>query len=164
MNVISEQALARLSALVRAGEALSTDQVRQVLALSSQQFHRMTLQDEFPHRAHIGRKFWVNPEKLLAFCHLWNALAAALTITDVARLIHCTVPSARRMTRQSDFPRPLGEVNGKPRWDQEAVTAWHSPRADGAKLPAPVSQARAKRKTLAKGTRHAKGKGKRAEA
>lgn len=138
VNLISEQALERLQALVRSGEAMSTDQARDVLELSPQQFHRMTLQDDFPQRSHIGRKFWLNPERLLAFCQLWNRLAGALTITDVARLIRTAVPTARRITRQAGFPAPLGKVNDKPRWDEDEVLAWHAPRVEGAKLPAHV--------------------------
>lgn len=163
MNVISEQALGRLAVLARAGEALSTDQVRKVLELSSQQFHRMTLQDDFPRRAHIGRKYWLNPEKLHVFCLLWNRLAAGLTITDVAALIHTTVPTARRLARHADFPRPLGEVNGKPRWDHETIVAWHSPRVEGARLPTPAGVG-TKRKRKAKGTRNGKGKERRTDA
>lgn len=158
MNEISDQALKRLDQLARVGEALSTDQVREVLDLTTAQFHRMTLQDDFPKRSHIGRKYWLNPQKLLTFCSEWNRLAAGLTITDVARLIHATVPTARRIARQAGFPSPLGEVNGKPRWDQAELLAWHSPRVEGAKLPAPVTAGtpKGKKKVTGKGARHAR--------
>jgi predicted DNA-binding transcriptional regulator AlpA len=166
VNVIADQALKRLEHLAHVGEALSTDQVREVLDLTSAQFHRMTLQDDFPKRAHIGRKYWLNPEKLLAFCLRWNQLAAGLTITDVARLIHATVPTARRIVRQAGFPTPLGEVNGKPRWDQDELQAWHAPRVEGSKLPAPVSAGtpKGKKKAVGKAKEKRDGKAKDARA
>jgi predicted DNA-binding transcriptional regulator AlpA len=159
VHEIVEQALKRLEALARVGEAMHTDQAREVLGVSGPQFRRMTQQDDFPTRTHIGRKYWLNPQKLLAFCLTWNRMAAGLTITDVAHLIHATVPTARRIVRQADFPRPLGEVNGKLRWDQGEILLWHGPRVDGAKLPAPVhaGQRKAKKKAL-KGNRHGKAK------
>lgn len=135
VNVFPDQVLKRLEALARVGEAISTDQAREVLALTVQQFHRMVLQDDFPRREHIGLRWWLSPQALQVFAQHWNRLAVALTITDVARLIRSTLPTTRRASRQRDFPKPLGQINGRDRWERAAILDWQRERIGGAKLP-----------------------------
>ena len=162
MNVISEPAIKRLEQLARVGEAITTRQVREVLGISRLVLHGMTLHPAFPKRQQIGKNFWVNPERLLAFAHSWNKQAAGVPITAVAHLLHATVPTARKLVRRDDFPKPIGDMNGRKVWDPAEIAAWHGPRVEGAKLPAGADIA--PRKTVkkkvatAKGTRHGKAK------
>src|SRR5262245_7144954 len=109
VNPFRPDVMRRLQALADVGEAISTIHLRESMQLTSQQLHRLTLQADFPKRQQIGVKFWVNPVALLEFAHRWNRLARGLTITQVAQLIHSTVPTTRRLVRQADFPKSLGE-------------------------------------------------------
>jgi predicted DNA-binding transcriptional regulator AlpA len=159
VHAIPENVMRRLEALAKNGEAITTDQVREDMGLTRQQLHQYTLEDDFPPREQIGRKFWVNPVALYAFAATWNALAAAITITDVAILLRMTIATARRTVRAADFPRPLGHYNGRDRWDRAAIIEWHRPRVGGAKLPPDAdvdTQSTSKRTRTAKGTRDGK--------
>lgn len=159
MNTFPDQVLRRLEALAHEGHAIDTERAREGLGLTPQQFHRMVLQDDFPAREHIGRRWWLNPQQLADFAAKWNRLAVALTITDVARLIRSTVPTARRAARQSDFPKPLGQVNGRDRWETHDVQEWQRTRVGGAKLPPDANGGgghRKPRKKTAKGARSGK--------
>lgn len=135
MNVFPDPVLKRLEVLARDGEAITTDQAREILALTAQQFHRLVIQDDFPRREHIGLRWWLSPVALLTFGQHWNRLAVALTITDVARLMRSTLNTARRASRQRDFPKPLGQINGRERWERAAILDWQRERIGGAKLP-----------------------------
>jgi len=160
--LVPDNAIRRLDALAKSGHAVSTDQVREVLALTRQQFQRMTDRPEFPARERVGLKIWVSPAEVLAFVHRWNALANGIALRDLAALLRTTFSTARRMVRAEGFPPPLGEVNGRDRWDAGAVTDWHRARFHGAKLPpeADVSKApKPKHKPAAKGNRDGKAKG-----
>jgi predicted DNA-binding transcriptional regulator AlpA len=159
VHAIAENVMRRLEALAKAGEAITTDQVRADMGLTRQQLHGYTLEDGFPPRKQIGRKFWVNPVALLAFAKHWNALAAGITITDVATLLRMTIATARRTVRAEDFPRPLGSYNGRDRWDRAAIIEWHRPRVGGAKLPPEAdvdTHTTEKKPRTAKGTRDGK--------
>ena len=162
MKEITDQVLRRLEALAKVGEGISTNQVREVMHLTPLQLHTYTLQPSFPARQHIGRMNWVNPEKLLAFAHLWNKRARGCTLSDVAALLRCTVPTARRLARSPGFPRPLGQVHGRDRWDRAEIIDWHRPRLEGARLPpgADVDEERPQRKRTPKGGRNGKPKSK----
>jgi len=159
VNTFPDALMRKLEQLAAVGEAISTDQVRTVLGLTQQQYHRLTLQEDFPKRQHIGRKFWINPQRLLDFAINWNKMADGLTITQVATLIHSTIPTARRLAKRPDFPAPLGELNGRERWDREVIVVWHRTRLDGAKLgpdfDAGPDKSR-KKKALTKGAHNGK--------
>ena len=165
MNKFPDQVVTRLEALARVGEAITTDEAYAVLGVAQQKWHRLGgMNEDFPKRTHIGRKFWVSPQALLRFVEKWNRMATGLTITQLAQVIHSTVPTTRRMTRHADFPKPVGEINGKPRWDRDEIAAWHGPRVDGAKLPASATMAQVKGRKKVKGIRNGKAKEKRADA
>lgn len=155
MNVFPEQVLRRLEVLARNGDAITTEQAREVLGLTLQQFHRMVAQDDFPHRTHIGRRWWLNAQQLLDFAQRWNRLAQALTITDVARLIRRTITTARRLAREPGFPTPLGQVNGRDRWARADILEWQRASVGGAKLPPDANGGPAKsRKKTPQGVRN----------
>jgi len=159
VNAIAETIMRRLEALAKAGDAITTDQVRADMSLTRQQLHQFTLEDGFPARKQIGRKFWVNPVALYTFAKDWNVLAAGITITDVATLLRMTIATARRAVRAETFPRPLGSYNGRDRWDRNAIIEWHRMRGGGAKLPPEAdvaTQAIAKKPRTAKGSRDGK--------
>lgn len=159
MKTFPESVMKKLEALAREGAAISTDHVRTVTERTQQQYHRLTLQDDFPARQQVGRKFWINPQQLLDFAINWNKLAHGLTITQVAVVIHSTIPTARRLSKLPGFPEPLGEVNGRKRWDREVIVPWHRARVAGAKLEgeydAGPDKSR-KKKALAKDAHHVK--------
>ena len=136
MQPIPDPVIKKLEAAAHAGKALTTDAVRALMALTNQQYQRLTLHEGFPRRERISRKFLLNPQHLLDFALHWNALAAGVTITQVAVLIHATIPTARRLAKLPDFPEALGEVNGRKRWDREVITQWHRKRLGDAALDA----------------------------
>jgi len=114
---------------------MRTTAIREVLQISQQQLHRLTLAEDFPARIQISRSFWVNPEGLLAFARRWNNLCDGIPASEVASLIRSTMHTARRLMRSPDFPQSLGLLNGRDRWDRAAIIEWHRKRGDGAKLP-----------------------------
>lgn len=158
MNTFPDSVMKRLATLATDGEAISNDQATDVLGLTPQQYHRLTLQEDFPHRTQLRRQHWLHPQALLEFCQRWNRLACGLTVTQIARLIHCTVPTARRLTRDDTFPKPLGEIGGRDRWDRDEIVSWHRARVGGATLPAVTDAVpkEPKPKTAAKGIRNAR--------
>lgn len=135
MNKISEQVLRRLEVLAKTGDLLSTLQVREVMALSRQALHRLTFCDDFPTQTHISRQWWVHPQALLEFAHRWNALCDGIPLYEVAALIRSTPHTTRRLLRAADFPKALGQLNGRDRWERAAVVTWHRARGGGASLP-----------------------------
>jgi len=163
LHAIAENVLRRLEAHAKAGNAITTDQVREDMGLTRQQLHGFTLEDGFPPREQIGRKFWIDPVALYAFAKHWNALAAGITITDVATLLRMKLTTARRTSTGPNFPKPLGAYSGRDRWDRAAIIEWHRTRFGGAKLPPEAdvdTRPVAKRKHAAKGPRDGKPKSK----
>lgn len=161
MIAFPEPVMKKLEALARAGDALSTDHARIVLGLTAQQYQRMALQPDFPRRQHIGRKFWLNPQALLDFAVRWNRLSRGLTITQVATVIHAAITTARRLAKSPGFPNPVGDLNGRERWDRDEIVSWHRTRVGGAKLSADFDAGpdkSPKRKALAKGAHNGKSK------
>lgn len=158
MIEFTDQVLKRLETLVRAGDAITTETARQELGVTDQQFHRLVLQDDFPVRQHVGRRWWLSPQGLLEFALRWNRLTRALTITEVARLIRSTLPTTRRAARLPDFPKPLGQVNWRDRWERADILEWQRQRIGGAKLPPGANGGTTPRprKKTAKGTRSGK--------
>jgi predicted DNA-binding transcriptional regulator AlpA len=156
VEIIPDSVLAKLQAWARAGDAVSTEQARALLGLTPQQFHRRAQHGTFPRREHIGRQWFVNPQQLLEFAQGWNALARGLTLTEVGHLIHCTLATARRVTRQEGFPAPLGEFNGRERWNRDAILEWQRQRLGGAKLDGAAKST--PNKSTAKGKRNGKAK------
>lgn len=163
MKPFPDSVLKKLEQLARIGEPIPTDQAREILQLTDMQYQRMSGQNHFPKRQHVGRKFWLDVHGLLDFARRWNALCAGLTITQVATVIHASIKTTRRMARQPGFPEPLGEVNERERWDRDAIVTWHRARMGGAKLPAEIDAAPVTKRKTAKGAHNGKEK-KRAEA
>lgn len=137
MKPFSEQVIQHLNQLVKAGQAIDTDQAKDCLGMNAQQFQRMATQDSltFPERKRIGRKWYLNPALLQQWALAWNALIRGIAVSGVASLIHSTVPTARRMSRAPGFPAPLGKINGRERWARAEIVEWQRKRVDGAKLP-----------------------------
>jgi predicted DNA-binding transcriptional regulator AlpA len=139
----SEAGFTQLENAISRRQLLTTNEARALFHLSEQRWLRLTTRVGFPKRIREGRRWVIDPSELLSFLHLYDAIAACISISQVAMRTQRTVKTLRSMIAKGEFPGPIGTVRNIDKFDVAAITEWQQRQRHGLKAPSSTRRAAA---------------------
>jgi hypothetical protein len=152
---ITDKALAQLRAKGDK-QLITTEDARELVGLSEQQWRRLARLKFFPDPVGVGRSRCWNPGDLVTFFAKLIAIHEGMTFTQVAEFVHSTTYTLRDLADAKKFIEPIGYVHGHPRYAREEVEAWYRERLGGLDPPETPTPKRGKKKLTRE---HARGNG-----